>query len=651
MAKFNPPSTGRRTLTLRVTDDEIDDDDGDGSGVAEDQPGPFRNAKIGTGRSYPISLSSEEPVDQWFGREILDHSRGAVDLSRAEGMPLLRDHDPTQQIGAVRDLRIGRDRKLRGNIVFSKSAGDVEQDVADGIRTNMSVGYRVNHYDVEHGRAGEPDTYTATSWQPMEASIVSIPADHTVGVNRAASFSKGNRQMEAQDLSRSQRSAARAAAEQERERVRDISSIAVRSRMQDRLAGWIESGASVDEVNAEILEAKRSRPFFAGSAMGGDQGPLDGGHIGMTGRESRSFSISKAILGAVTGDWTKAGFERSAIEAAYKASGKVRSSEHEITIPTDVVWRVGRPGMTRSPYSTSPVSAGGALVETQLLAGEFVDVLRNKSVTGELGAKMISGLAGNVSLPRQATQSQAYWVAEDGPITESEATFDMVSLAPRTLGALSTISRQMLVQSTPEIDALVSADFTRVIALEIDRAALFGSGTNSQPLGIANQPGVNVYAVGANGDAATFDVMLAMKEKLLSANAPMEALGFAINPKTFAALADLKASTGQYLWNWQGIAAQGAPASIFGDRYVISNQLPSNGTAGTSSGICSTAIYGNWSELVIGMWSGPTILANPYDSVGFASGAVKLRIMQMVDVALRHPVSFCVAPNLLTAPF
>ena len=137
-------------------------------------------------RRVKIAVSSEAPVERSFGIEILDHNEGSVDLSflNSGRAPLLLDHDPTKQIGVIESANLdGSARRLRATVRFGKNglAEEVFGDVTDGIRGNISVGYQINKMDKE-GR----ETYRATSWTPMEVSVVSIPADRTVGVGRSA---------------------------------------------------------------------------------------------------------------------------------------------------------------------------------------------------------------------------------------------------------------------------------------------------------------------------------------------------------------------------------------------------------------------------------------------------------------------------------
>jgi len=147
-----------------------DDEDEEEAGADEDR--------------FNISISSETPVERWYGKEILDHSPGAVDLSRAKkGLSFLDSHDAKSVIGIVEKAKVGDDKKLRGQLRFSRSAPAqaVKQDVKDGIRRFISVGYAVNEYTLEKSSKEEGDTYRATKWTPMEASSVGVPADLSVG--------------------------------------------------------------------------------------------------------------------------------------------------------------------------------------------------------------------------------------------------------------------------------------------------------------------------------------------------------------------------------------------------------------------------------------------------------------------------------------
>ena len=149
-------------------------------------------------RTVRLSFSSEEPVERWFGYEILDHSPGSVDLSRIKaGGALLVDHDTGDQVGVVEEASVGADRKGRATVRFGTSAraNEIFQDVKDGIRRLVSVGYRVSKLVTEKVEK-EVEFLRAMQWTPLEISLVSVPADITVGVGRAGVNQKFSTEIE-----------------------------------------------------------------------------------------------------------------------------------------------------------------------------------------------------------------------------------------------------------------------------------------------------------------------------------------------------------------------------------------------------------------------------------------------------------------------
>jgi len=138
-------------------------------------------------RTVDLAFSSESPVERFYGAEILSHDLGAVRLGRIkDGAPLLMQHSPSRQIGVVASAKIDQDKTGRAKVRFSRSAEaeEIFQDVQDGIRTKVSVGYMVHDMVLEES-GDDGDTYRITDWEPLELSLVSIPADNAVGVGRS----------------------------------------------------------------------------------------------------------------------------------------------------------------------------------------------------------------------------------------------------------------------------------------------------------------------------------------------------------------------------------------------------------------------------------------------------------------------------------
>lgn len=272
-------------------------------------------------------------------------------------------------------------------------------------------------------------------------------------------------------------------------------------------------------------------------------------------------------------------------------------------------------------------------VATDLLGQDFITLLRNKMVVNQMGARMLSGLAGNVAIPRMTGGATAYWVAENSAPTESQQAFDQVSLTPKTVGAFTDVARRLLLQSSIDVESLVRSDLAAVLALAIDLAAINGSGSSNQPRGIINTSGIGSVAGGTNGAQPTFSNMVDLESAVANANADIGTLAYLTNAKIRGRLKQTQrfASTdGVGVWTEQN--------SVNGYTAYASNQVPSTLTKGTSSGVCSAILFGNWADLIVGMWGGLDLMVDPY--TGSTAGTVRVVALQDVDVAIRHPESF-----------
>lgn len=640
-------------------------------------------------RTLEMSFSSEAPVERWFGSEVLSHDPSACDFSRLnDAAPLLFNHNMDDVIGVVERAWTAGDARGHAVVRFAKTprGDEVMGMVADGVLRNVSFMYRVDKYRIDSEEEDpwyDPDAvYTATSWLAYEISIVSVPADQSVGVGRSLANEETSVRVEsparrtstppqavpAQGISTREETmsdikapvaevTADTAVKNERERVESIVALGRKHSLDlEHVHGMISRGLSIAEARGEVLEN-----IF----MKGGQKPVaslgDTPNADLTDKEKRSYSFLRAVAAIVSNDWSKAGFEREVSMEIGKRSGKETQG---FFLPTNLpfapseehlrAWRMmggGKNMQTRAPYLVGTAAQGGNIVQTQLLSDQFIEVLRNQLVTALLGARYLTGLTGNIDIPRQISQTAGYWVAESGAPTEAEATFDKVSLRPKTVGALSKMSRLMLLQATPAIEMIAREDLMKIMALAIDVAALSGSGASNQPTGIVNQSGVGAVVGGTNGANLTFDHIIQLQYATKFANAPQGSTGYALNSKAVGYLSTQKASTGQYLWDPQGGLTNSSPDRLKGRSYAESQQLRSTLTKGSSSGICSELIYGNWQELLIAEWGVTEIMVNPYDSTGFTTGDVLIRAFQTLDIGVRHGASFATMSDALTPGF
>jgi len=197
---------------------------------------------------------------------------------------------------------------------------------------------------------------------------------------------------------------------------------------------------------------------------------------------------------------------------------------------------------------------------------------------------------------------------------------------------------------------IARADLIAQLALGIDLAALSGSGSGGQPLGIANISGIGSVVGGTNGAQLTLDNLIDLETAVTFANGPEDSLAYLTNAKAIGWAKKLKSTTGQYLWtNSPNGQRSGTPGEVNGYPVARSNQARSTLTKGTASGICSEVFFGAWSELLIGEWGVLEIVPNPYDASVYANGGVLLRALQSIDIGVRHNASFAAMTDALTA--
>ena len=627
-------------------------------------------------RSIEFPFSSEEPVYRGaiLGNEILDHREGAIDFSRLnDAAPLLFNHDPNKPIGVV-EKAWTKDKRGYARVRFSDNPfpSEVYNDVKNGILRGVSVGYSVNETKEEKDKE---DSYRVMSWTPAEISIAVIAADPGVGVGRAKeleqktdvamSTQQESSNMETQrnnavassdapqskpsektemtstpDLSVVREEASKKAASDERNRIREISVVCERHQLGDELKETlITEGTSIEETRKIALDKIQSKPIETVSQV--ETEDLDKGN----------YSITAGMRAALTGDWTSrdAGFVRE-LSQEVERSGVKKTSERSFLIPYAALQK-------RATYVVSGATTGGNLVETELRAEDFIESLKNNTLMIGMGVRTLPGLVGDVAIPRRSGNSTGYWLSsETTAITQSESTFDQISLSPKNYGVLSKYSRQTLLQATPGIEELIRSDLTSTVNLGVDLAILNGSGSSGQPTGIMQTSGIGSVAGGTNGAAITLENIIKLEEEVLVDNAGGDNMGYVTNAKVLSALKQLRAGgsaagNGSFLWNTDlsGIGRGATPGVINGYRVGVSNQVPSNLTKGSTSGECSAVLFGDYSQALVGFWgSGMELAVSDSDGSDFTKALTSVRAITTLDVAVRQASAFAAILDVTT---
>ena len=568
-------------------------------------------------REVDIAFSSEEGVERWFGNEVLDHSASSVRLGRlSDGGPLLVDHDPTDHVGTVESASIGSDRVGRAVVRFGRSerANEIFNDVVDGIRKHISVGYRIHKMQPEEELE---DSFRAVDWEPYEVSLVSIPADASVGVGRNASedFETEIETKEEPVMTEevkietpvvvdvaAERDAVR---KDEMNRIKGIEALGSMHNEKEMAREFISEGKGVDAFRAALLDQIKDRP------------EVERPEIGMSEKESRSFSFFRAINALANPTDRRAqdaaGFEFEASAAAADRLGREPSG---FFVPEDVL-------RAKRDLVVGTATAGGNTVATELLADSFIDKLDNSMAVVASGATVLRDLNGNVAIPRATGGATAYWVAESGNVTESQQAFDQVTMTPKTVGAYTEISRKLLLQSSIDVEAFVRNDLALRLAIAIDNKALEGDGSSNTPTGIVSATGVGSVAfASATAGAATFGEIVDMETEVSQDNALLGTLAYLTNAAEAGYLKQTvkAANTAQYIMS---------EGEMNGYPVVVTNNLSTAGQV----------LFGNWADLLIGYWGGLDIALD--SSSGSASGTLRIVALQDVDVAVRHGSSFC----------
>lgn len=608
-------------------------------------------------RRIELSFSSETTeVERFFGIEVLGHGEGEVDLTWVGSgrAPMLLDHKSgvDNQVGVIERAFI-EDGVGRAVVRFGKGAraSEILARVRDGELSSISVGYRVRAMKlVEESKAG-PDIYRVTDWKPNEISLVSIPADTTVGVGRGSEITvrvdrsdqKPN-QMEGEmpptdtktkedegratvpaietkqaakpELTDEERAEIRAkAAETEAKRCRELEAIGAQFSMpRADIAKAQKDGWTPAEFRGLVLErmGDKAEQIMVTSSM-----------VGLERRDVQEFSLTR-LLHALANPQDMKAREAAAHEFAVCSAAEEKSERavRGSLVPLDILAAPDFVGGGQRDLTKSPATAGGHLVATNLLAGSFIEVLRNRSLFLSLGARQLMGLVGDIAIPRQTGGATAVWIAESGDAGESDPAFDQVTMTPKTVAAYTDASRKLLKQSSLDIENLMRVDLATAVALAIDSAGFNGTGASNQPRGIKNQTGVNTTTFAAVNP--TFAEIVAMETAVANDNADIGALAYAFDP-TFRGhfkTTEKFTSTGMTIWE-PGDTVNGYRAGV------------------TKQVVAGDVFFGNFADALVGMWGGLDVLVDPYAQS--LKGAIRVIVHQDVDEAVRHPDSFCIS--------
>ncbi len=558
-----------------------------------------------------MSVSSEEPVltytvfNDEYQRvyEILDHSPDSVDMSRCKDGLVILDRHYGDQIGL---MAVGvEDRKLGGPVEFctGQRAQEISKDAAKGLRRNVSVGYlvRADSYRLDGDKDGIP-VVRAMFWTPYEASFEPVPADTTVGVNRAAKTTAGEpakqeRTMEPKDIAQLFERAAKFGIAAEK-----VSALIADGKGRAELDEMIvEKQASDLEKERQAFAEFKSRkpegkPEEKPLVIGGDQKTED--------KALRRYSVMNVIR-SLAGIKSDIGLEREVSQELERQRG---SAAKGIIVPHSA--------LAKRDFTVSGTSSYS--VSTDLMATEFIDLLRTRSVLGASGVRFLTGLVGNVAIPKMTAGATGYWVSESGDVTESQPTLGQVTGSPHTCGVMTDISRRLILQSTPAAEMLVRDEIIERIIRTVQIAVFAGTGADGQPSAITNATGINNPNV--TEGTPTYAELLGFPGNIMADNAEMDGQQWIMTAEVWQKLAATftdGTAKAEHVLDWGSKTCLGFP-------YHVTEDVPAN-----------SLWFGNWGVVNVGVWGGG-IDINVDDKTLSSSGGVRIVGLQDVDVMVRQ---------------
>jgi HK97 family phage major capsid protein len=624
-----------------------------------------------TERTVEIAFSSEAPVSRYYGTEILAHEKKAVRLGRLNnGGALLVEHDRRDQVGVVVRAWVDDDKRGRAIVRFGKSARaeEIFQDVKDGIRRLVSVGYRIHKEQLVEASGGV-ETVRATDWEPYELSLVSIPADDSVGVGRAmnnpttATNSSNSDSMTPEqtpaasaapaESARAESAPARPAVEVVREAPPVDPSAAARTAVElerrrvDAITQIAEQAATQNiavDARAAVRDGHTPEQFREAvfNSLVSRQQSYTPGVPSFSRSENRDigrFDLGVALRSLISGN-SLTGIERELIDEGFAEASRAGIGRSAgIMLPSFLVQR----DMTATGETSVAGDQGGMTVPTNK-AG-LLDDFFNASIMRSLGATVLTGLTGNLDIPRLAAGTAAAGKAENAGADEVNPTTAQLELKPKRLPAFIDLSDQLLIQSSSAIESMIRSHLTAQMLATQEAAFFHGGGTN-EANGIAGTSGIGSIVGGTNGLAPTYAHMVGLEEKVDAQNALANALAYATNGQIRQKLK---------LTPKQGSGVEGnfilsdlAPNTINGYRAAFTNAISRTLTKGSSSGVASAIFFGNFADYVVGYWGGLN-LELIRDSANAKLGLHTLVANTYYDGGVRRPKSFAAMLDALGA--
>ena len=341
-------------------------------------------------------------------------------------------------------------------------------------------------------------------------------------------------------------------------------------------------------------------------------------------RATGSYSFLKAIRAA--GDPDKlTGLEKEMHQEAVREARDLGQDIHGVGVPM----RVMKAQRRDNTVTQGDQPADGRVLVVDERRG-MIELLRDQLVTNALGATVLTGLKGDIIFPTHTQGAVSTWKGEIETLDKSNIKFGSQKMAPHRLGTYVDLSKQLIIQSSIDIEAFVRNEIVNSVTRAVDVAAIYGDGQDNEPLGLLNNPNISKFVGGTNGAIPDLATLVALEAMVDVANASTGNLKYLLSNKIKGTLKTQPVAQGNPLM------VLNSNTELNGFPFVASN-LVKDATKGTAAN-ASAIVFGNWSDLFIGQWGGMDITR---DDITLAlKGEVRLIINTFWDIMLRRQKSF-----------
>ncbi len=628
---------------------------------------------------FPVVISTQTParVVDWEQWKIIDEvllSQGC-EYPESRQVVMLDSHNIWGSVaetikGSWRECTKS-DSEVSALANFSSLAEKERTLVIEGHLTDVSVGYRTYKEDTTILRAGESreffgqtikndlvsknDLYVRTRWTLKEVSLVTIGADNLAKFRSEAGLDdnepeggegsergdipkiiqikkEGKRTMEGESQKTQEE-----IVKQERERQNEIR--AIHEKFQGK---YDETACSLEKAINDGWSADKFRAgvFDNFQESGKHKNDTDGktvvvgraaSELGLNGKELKEYSYSRAILAMADGKWKENSFERELSDQIYKNAGMERRAPNAFTVPLEILaraaaWANAAALKGRTSLSTENFATGGALVATEFLVSEYIEYLRNQTIAGKLGITILTGLHGDVIIPK-ALSGGNYEMVGYGSPTESNMTFGQITMSPRYGAVTQSYHRSLLIQGSLSVDAMIANDSLNAAAVGKDNLIFNGLGNALEPLGLLKTDGVLSQSLAAGLSLPNVDSFI---EKLEENNA--------------AVLGEIK-----YLLSIK-LKHKMKQTPKIGATYPVflmddSDKIGGYQAFATNQVAAKIMAAGIWNQLVLGDYGVYEVLVDPF-SKG-KGGITEVTTFDAFDVAVKRPHAFVVSDDIV----